>query len=183
MSPRVLIHHSSPTSNRPPCLVPSACQRPLVSVHLLCLPLLLPSADNNPQLTSRVVSLFLVVWPSNPRVIFLYFFTFDVYFILIFISYWSSVDLQCCIRFGGTAKWSSYTYIYPFFFRFFPHIDYYRILSREFSVCYSRSLLVIYDSYSRVYLLIPYSSFIPPRPVPFGIHKFVFQVCESVSVL
>ena len=45
----------------------------------------------------------------------------------IFILYW---DLQCCISFRCTAKWFIYTYIYIFFFRFFSHLGYYRILSR-----------------------------------------------------
>ena len=35
-----------------------------------------------------------------------------------------------------------YPYIHPFFFRFFSHIDYYRILSRVSVLC-SRSLLII----------------------------------------
>ena len=32
------------------------------------------------------------------------------------------VDLQCCVSFRGTAKWISYTYTYPLFFRFLSHI-------------------------------------------------------------
>ena len=44
--------------------------------------------------------------------------------------YWSIVDSQCCANFHYTAKWFSYTYIYTFFFRFFSHLGYYRILSR-----------------------------------------------------
>ena len=40
--------------------------------------------------------------------------------------------------------------MYPFFFRFSSHIGYYRILS-EFSVLYSRSLLIFYFICSRVY--------------------------------
>ena len=47
--------------------------------------------------------------------------------------YWRIVDLKYCISFRCTAKQISYTYrvyIYPFFFRFFSHIGYYRILSK-----------------------------------------------------
>ena len=34
------------------------------------------------------------------------------FFNLIFISYWSIVDLQCYVSFRCTAKWFSYTYTY-----------------------------------------------------------------------
>ena len=46
------------------------------------------------------------------------------------LFYWSTVDLQCCVSFRS-AKWFRYVYmhIYVFFFRFFPHICYYKILS------------------------------------------------------
>ena len=40
--------------------------------------------------------------------------------------YWNTVDLESCVSFGCTAK----LYIYMFLFRFFPHIDYYSVLSR-----------------------------------------------------
>lgn len=40
------------------------------------------------------------------------------------------LDLQWCVNFMYTAKWLSYTYIHIHsFFRFFTHIDSYRILS------------------------------------------------------
>ena len=48
---------------------------------------------------------------------------------------------------------------------------------------YSRSLLVIYFIYCRVYVSIPISQFIFPTPFPFGNHKFAFYVCGSISVL
>lgn len=44
-----------------------------------------------------------------------------------------------------------YTYTYPFVFRFFSHIEYFRILSRV----YSRSLLMTYFICSSVCMLIP----------------------------
>ena len=47
-----------------------------------------------------------------------------------------------------------------------------------FPVLYSRTLLSICFTYSSLYLLIP-----APPPFPFGNNRFVFQVCESVSVL
>ena len=47
----------------------------------------------------------------------------------------------------------------------------------------SRILLFIYFINSSFYLLIPNSYFIPPQhPFSFGKHKFLFYVCESVSV-
>ena len=49
------------------------------------------------------------------------------------------------------------------------------------SLCYS--LLVTYFIYSSVHMLIPNPSSIPSPAFPFGNHKFVFYVCESISVL
>ena len=51
----------------------------------------------------------------------------------------------------------------------------------EFPVLYSRSLLLFYFKYSNMYMSVPNSQFIPLLPLPFGNHKFVFCVCESVS--
>ena len=47
-------------------------------------------------------------------------------------------------------------YSYTLFFGFFSHIGYYRILSRV-PCAISRSLLLIYFIYSRMYMLIPNS--------------------------
>ena len=46
---------------------------------------------------------------------------------------------------------------------------------------YSKPLLVIYFIYSSVYISIPISQFIP-SPLPPGSHKFVFYICDSISV-
>ena len=51
------------------------------------------------------------------------------------------------------------------------------------SLCYTGSWWFIYFTYISVYLLIPNSRFIPPPTFPFGIRKFLFSVCESISVL
>ena len=51
------------------------------------------------------------------------------------------------------------------------------------SLCWTIGVLVYHFIYSTVYLLISDSSFIPPLTLPFGKHKIVFYVCESVSVL
>ena len=90
------------------------------------------------------------------------------------------VDLQCCISFMCTAKWFSYTI--PIIFQI---LFSYRLLQNtKFLVLCSRSLLVIYVIYSSVYMLIPSSWFIPPQThFPLGNHKFVFNICKSVSVL
>ena len=51
-----------------------------------------------------------------------------------------------------------YIYIYIFFFRFFSHMGYYKILSIvPCAMLYSRSLFVIYFTYANVYTLIPSS--------------------------
>ena len=47
-----------------------------------------------------------------------------------------------------------YIYMYLFIFKFFSHLDYYKILSR---VLYSRFLLVILFKYSNVYVSTPSS--------------------------
>ena len=38
--------------------------------------------------------------------------TFSFLFFFFYNSYWSVVDLQCCVSFRCTAKWISYTYTY-----------------------------------------------------------------------
>ena len=54
----------------------------------------------------------------------------SLYF-LIFIFFWSIVTpKECCLSFRYTAKSFRYTYTYYlFFFKFFFHLGYYRILS------------------------------------------------------
>ena len=52
---------------------------------------------------------------------------FFSFFFLTLSLYWRIVDQQCYVSFKCTAKWFSYTYL--FFFRFFSHLGYYRILS------------------------------------------------------
>jgi len=50
-------------------------------------------------------------------------------FVLTFILCWSIVDLQCCVSFRCIAKMLQ-LYICLFFLKFFPHLGYYRLLSR-----------------------------------------------------
>jgi len=65
----------------------------------------------------------------------------------------SIVDLQCCVSFRYTAKWSSYI---CFFFKFFSIIGYYKILNTvQFPVLDSRPLLFMYFIYSGMYMLTP----------------------------
>ena len=53
-------------------------------------------------------------------------------------------------------------YVYLFFFRFFSHIGYYRILSRVL-VLGSMSLLIIFIIYTSMYILIPTPYLFPPH--------------------
>ena len=76
-------------------------------------------------------------------------------------SYWSMVDLPCCISFCCTAKWVSYTYTYIHCFLDSIPIHVITEYWVEFPVLYSRFLLVIYFIYSSVYVSIPLSQFIP----------------------
>ena len=72
---------------------------------------------------------------------------------------------------------------HPFFFRFFIQIDYHRTLSRVLCL-YSRSPLASHSIYLSVPMPTPTTQLIPPpQTVPFGNGKFVFKVCEFVSVL
>ena len=45
-----------------------------------------------------------------------------------FFTYWSIVDEQCCVSFSKVNQ--SYICMYLFFFKWFSHLGYYRILSR-----------------------------------------------------
>ena len=82
----------------------------------------------------------------------------------------------------------SYIYICVFFFKFFSHLGYYRILSRlPCAIDFQQiSLLAIYFKYSSVYLsILNFQSIIFPHtspPVAYSC-KFVLQICESVSVI
>ena len=74
-------------------------------------------------------------------------------------------------------------YIYLFSFRFFSHVDYHRLLGRV--LCTTKQVLVgqpfhVPSVHMPVQTPSPSQ---PPSPVPFGNHKFVFKVCESVSFL
>ena len=59
---------------------------------------------------------------------------------------------------------------------------YHRILN--IPVLYSRTLLFINSIYNDLHLLTPNSQYVfPSPPFPFGNHKFIFYVSESLSVL
>ena len=62
------------------------------------------------------------------------------FFFLIYIFYWSIMDLQC---FMYTARWFSDTYTYILFFKLFFIIDYYRYLL-QFPVLYSKPCCLLH---------------------------------------
>ena len=63
-------------------------------------------------------------------------------------------------------------FMYLFFFKFFSHVGYYRVLSRVSCAIYRRSLLVIHFKYSSVYMSTP--NFLSPiLPILSGNRKFV----------
>ena len=76
-----------------------------------------------------------------------------------------------------------YIYIYSFFFRFFSHIGYHRILSRV--PCVIQQVLIGYLSYIQqcVYVNPKLPIYPSPQSFPFGNHKVIFDICKSVSVL
>ena len=72
-------------------------------------------------------------------------------------------------------------YIYPLFFRFFSHIGHYRVLSRV--PCAIQQVLISYLFYIQQCVYVnPNLQFIP-HPLPPGNCKFVFYMCNSISVL
>ena len=82
---------------------------------------------------------------------------------ILFLFYWSTVDLQCCVNFCCTAKWFSYIHIYIYSFSYsFPlwFITGYWIW---FPVLYSRTLSLSHPLCNSLHLLIPNSQSIPPR--------------------
>ena len=93
---------------------------------------------------------------------------------LLVYFYCNLVALQCRVSICCIAKCISCTvHIYPPFFRFFPHLGHYRVLS---PLC-SWFSLVIYFIHNRVHVSIPISQSIPPPHSPFCIHMFVLYVC------
>ena len=86
-----------------------------------------------------------------------------------FNFYWDIVVLQCCVCSRCIAKWFSYTYtdiylyLYPFLHSFPLYINTRYWI--QFSVLYSRSLLVVYSTYSSVY---------NPKLLIYSSYKFVF---------
>ena len=74
----------------------------------------------------------LIKYVDNSDLILFYYVCSTFYKFLFYIV--NIVDLQCCVGFRRIAKSFRYMYIflhiYPFFFRFFSNIGYYRILNR-----------------------------------------------------
>ena len=74
-----------------------------------------------------------------------------------------------------------YTYICPLFCRFFFQIGHYRVLNRVLSAI--QQVLISYLFYiQQCVQSIPISQFIPPL-LPPGKHKFVFYICNFISIL
>ena len=73
-------------------------------------------------------------------------------------------------------------YIYPLFFRFFSHIGHYRVLSR--GPCAIQQVLISYLFY--IQQCVYFNPNLPIYPSPTlhpGNHKFIFNICNSISVL
>ena len=94
--------------------------------------------------------------------------------------YWSIVDLQCVCVFLLYSRVNQYKYTYPFFFRFFSSLVYYRVLGR---VPWAIQSVILYFICSSVYMLISVSQFIPPPTYPLSNHEFIFYICHSISIL
>ena len=106
-----------------------------------------------------------------------------LFFFLIFILYWSTVDLQYCVSFRCTAKWfrhiwKKFMYIFCiiFHYRFLQDIEYSSLFYAVNPCCLSILCTVVCICKSHT----PNLS-LPPSLSP--LVNFVFYVCESVSVL
>ena len=95
------------------------------------------------------------------------------FFTLIFIIYWSIIDVQYCISFRCTAKWPSYSHTYTHSFADSFPIKVVTEFCIEFPALYIRSLLIIYSICSIVCMLIPTPnlSLLPNFPLWFRLWK------------
>jgi len=90
------------------------------------------------------------------------FFSFFLPFLKVLLKYSWFTTLWSFLLYNKVIQ--LYTYTRPFFFRFFPHIDYPRILGRV-SVLYGRSLLTIHSVLISVNVPIPNPQSISPPPM------------------
>ena len=72
----------------------------------------------------------------------------------------------------GVQQSESVLYIYPLFFRFYSHIDHYRVLGRV-PCAMGGFLLFIYSMYSSVSISIPISSLSCPSPYSLPLPAFL----------
>ena len=94
-----------------------------------------------------------------------------------FLFYWSIIDVQC-VSLWYTAKWFIYVCIHIFCFIFFFIVAYYKILCYTVGpCCLSIFCIAVCICQSQT------PNLALPFPFTFGNHKFVFYICESVSVL
>ena len=101
-----------------------------------------------------------------------------MYFSIFYLILEHSWFTMFCSRY--TTKWVSCTY--TFFFRFFSRLGYYRVLNR---VSYAIQQVLIINSHLFHTCVFVDSNF-PIYPSPlfhFGSHKFLFSICDSISVL
>ena len=97
---------------------------------------------------------------------------------LLFYFYCNLVALQCRVSICCIAKCISCTvHIYPLFFRFFPHIGHYRVLS---PLCSWFSLFILYTI---GYICLSQSPNPSHLPIPPSVSMFVLYVYVSISAL
>ena len=87
------------------------------------------------------------------------------------------IDSQCYVSFKCTAQWLLYI--------LFQILFHYRLLQNiEFGfLCYTIGLCWLFILYIIMCIIYQLPNLSLPSPFPFGNHKFVFYVCESLSVL
>ena len=107
-----------------------------------------------------------------------------ILFIYSFLKlYWSRVDVQCCVNFRCIHSDSViHAQVSDLFQILFP----FRLLQniKQSSLCYVVGSCSLFILYSTVCILIPNFYLIPPPYISTVVTiKFVFKICESVSVL
>ena len=104
--------------------------------------------------------------------------------------YWTIVDLPLVhyVSFKCAVKWFSYSHIHIYIFRFQIVFCYSLLQDVEYSsLCYTVNFCFLHILCILVYLYISIFASVRPilliYPSPFGNHKLVSYVCESVFVL
>ena len=103
--------------------------------------------------------------------------------------YWSTVDLQCCVCLGCTAKWFGYSYIYIVIYThtyihiIFQILFHYRLLQgiAYNCLCYTQAIvLAVYLFYIEWYVSVNLKLLIYPSPASPSVTVSLISLCVSL---